>query len=64
MISYPKSFDAGLLGVEYLELYEKYTSIERVIKENIVVNKKDLKRFYPDAYEKCEVELTPRLTIL
>ncbi|MFX1287779.1 MAG: hypothetical protein ACFFFY_04360 [Promethearchaeota archaeon] len=62
-ITYPKSFDTGLLGVEYPELYEKYTSVERVIKENIVVNKKYLKCFYPKAYEKCEIELTPRLTI-
>ena len=62
-IVYPKTFDSGLLGVEYPELYERYTSIERVINEKVVVNKKDLKRFYPEAYEKCEIELTPRLTI-
>ena len=62
-ITYPKSFDAGLLGAEYPALYEKYTSVERVIKEKVVVNKKDLKRSFPDVYNKCEIELTPRLTI-
>ena len=62
-INYPKSFDVGLLGEEFPELYKKYTSVERVITENVVVNKKDLKRFFPDEYSKCEIELTPRLTI-
>ena len=62
-ISYPKSFDTGLFGMEYPELYAKYTSIERTTKEKVVVNEKDLKRFYPDEYEKCAVDLTPRLTI-
>ena len=41
----------------------KYTSIEQVVKETVVVNKKDLKRFSPEEYSKCEIELTPKLTI-
>lgn len=59
----PYSFDVGQLGVDYPELYKKYTSIEKVISEKVVCNKKDLKKFYPQEYHKCEVELTPRLTI-
>jgi len=62
-VQYPKSFDTGLFGVEFPDLYKKYTTIEKVITEKVVVNKEDLQRFYPEEYKKCTVELTPRLII-
>ena len=57
------SFDIGQLGVSYPELYKQYTSIETVTTEKVILNKKDLKKFYPDEYHNCEVENTPRLYI-
>lgn len=62
-INYPKSFDVGLLGKDYPELYTKYVSKETRIVEDLKINKKDLQRLYPKEYAACEVELTPRLTI-
>lgn len=59
----PKSFDSANLDVEYPELYKKYTTIEIITTEKVVVNKKDLERFYPEEYEDCLIELTPRLSI-
>lgn len=62
-INYPKGFDNGLFMAERPDLYDKYTSVEKSIKEKVVVNKKDLKRFHPEVFSKCEIELTPKLTI-
>ena len=62
-VQFPTSFDSGQLGVYHKELYDQFTTKEQVIKEKVVVNTKDLKRFYPDIYEKYVVKLTPRLII-
>jgi len=51
------------MDVHYPNEIREFTSKEKVIKEKIVVNKKDLKRFYPVIYEKYLVKLTPRLII-
>ncbi|MFX0104349.1 MAG: hypothetical protein ACFE75_02520 [Candidatus Hodarchaeota archaeon] len=62
-VQFPVSFDHAQLGVSHKDLYDQFTSIETITKEKVVVNKKDLKRFYPNIYEKYLIKLTPRLII-
>lgn len=64
-IQFPKSFDMGLLGINYPELYKKYVKTEMVIvkSEKVNFNKKDLQRFHPEEYNKCMAEGTPRIRI-
>ena len=62
-ITYPKSFDVGILGYEYPDLYKEFTTIKTIITEKVEVNKKTLKKYHPEAYNECLVDLTARLSI-
>jgi len=59
------SFDVGILGVYHPELYKKYVTTEKVIRETeeMTIDKKGLEKDYPTEYKACLVENTPGLYI-
>ena len=57
------SFDVGQLNFIAPALYKKYTTVETITKSKVIINKKDLKKYEPVVFEKCNIENTARLTI-
>ena len=62
-VTYPMSFDFGLFKMDYPILTKRYFTTETITTVRDVYDKKQIKKECPEEYGKCEVELTPRLTV-